>query len=380
MSDPSSAAAAPFVEVPLRSRFFQSSAYFPMPVVLLGTRAPDGQANLAPYSLCFPHVTEDGHRMVLVTRSASKTAENLVRSERVTINFIPDDQPLIDNLRLLAQPASTAEKMRQSSFTLIDSERGPAADGGAPPPLVAEAVQVFECTLVRAEVPADDSAERRFVLEVERVAMQPRWAAALEAGRGSPRLPVDYGFRRGSQRWLTRPRALVSGPRLRPKFVIEVERSPEQIKADFFAALNRPGAPVVGKVVGDVVQITLPKAQLTTWSPHVDLNIGPRTAEHDEGEEAPSPSGAVVRGRIGPQPSVWTTFTFFHLLIALTGLSGLMLGISQAVMDESAWALWAVPIALFLHAFIAGAAFIGQGLAADQTYTLRTFLDDVLTE
>ncbi|MFO0746595.1 MAG: hypothetical protein U1F43_13125 [Myxococcota bacterium] len=78
-----------FVDVPLRPRFFQSSAFFPMPIVLLSTRAEDGQANLAPYSLCFPHLVGEDHALVLVTRSASKTAANLVRTGRLCVCFLP---------------------------------------------------------------------------------------------------------------------------------------------------------------------------------------------------------------------------------------------------------------------------------------------------
>jgi len=368
MSTTDRAASDPFVEVPLRPRFFQSSAFFPMPIVLLSTRGPDGAPNLAPYSLCFPHVTEEGHRLVLVTRKSSKTAGNLQRTGRITINFIPDEPVYLANAKSLSASVSTTEKMARSIFSLVPSARGPGADGSEAPPLVAEALQVFECSLVSADVGADD--EHRFVLEVERIAMLPRWAAALEAGRGSPRLPVDYGFRRASDTWLSRPRTIVSGPRLRPSFEIEVERAPDRVKADFVEALSRPGATLVGKARGDVIQLTMPKEQLTTWSPHVDMRVDPK----------PDGAGSIVRGRIGPQPQVWTTFMFFHMLIALCGLGALMWGLSQMMAGESAWALWGIPIALFLHAFVAGAAFIGQGLAADQTHTLRSFLDDVLTE
>ncbi|MFO0746594.1 MAG: hypothetical protein U1F43_13120 [Myxococcota bacterium] len=64
---------------------------------------------------------------------------------------------------------------------------------------MAQAIQVFECSLVSAEVHARRrkrcASEHRFVLEVEKVQLQPRLAAALEAGRrpeagGRLRLPT----------------------------------------------------------------------------------------------------------------------------------------------------------------------------------------------
>ncbi|TNF23647.1 MAG: hypothetical protein EP329_26960 [Deltaproteobacteria bacterium] len=364
---PPAGGGASFVDVPLRARFFQSSAFFPMPIVLASTRGPDGATNLAPYSLCFPHVTGEGHAMVLVMKSTSKTAQNLIRTGLVTINFIPDEVALLENVKLLSRTVPTAEKMAQSVFTLVPSDRD-VGDGARAPDLVAESIQVFECRLLSSEADTgDDEDELRFILAVERIRMQPRWHAALEAGRGCPRLPVDYGFKKASDSWLSRPRVAVSGPRLRPRFEITVQRPPEDVAEAFTEALERADAPVVGARLGEHVQLSLPEDRRTTWSPHLDLRL------EDLGD-----GGTRIRGRIGPHPHIWTLFTALHLAVAFTAIGGLMWGLSQMMANESAWALWSVPIALFLHAFIAGAAFIGQGLGADQTYQLRTFLDDVL--
>lgn len=360
---PTARSRVPFVTVPLRPRFFQASAYFPMPIVLLATRGPDGATNLAPYSLCFPHVRDEGHFMVLVTRSASKTATNLARSGRVSINFIPDKAEYLDNARLLSAALPTADKMAQSVFSCLPSELAPGRDGSAAPPLVAEAIQVFECKLVEASANAD---EQRFLLEVEAIRMQPYWARVLESGRPGPRLPVDYGFRRATASWMTRPRVVASGPRLRPRFTLAVERAPEAVLEDFREALARSDAEVIGKVRGAVIQLAMPRAQTTTWSPTIDLSV-----------EA-APHGATIYGRIGPQPQVWTTFMFFHLVIAMLGIGGLMWGLGQALSGGSAWPVWIAVAALPLHAFVAGAAFIGQGLGAEQTHRLRSFVDDVL--
>lgn len=350
-----------WIEVPLRPRFFQSSAFFPMPVVLLSTLNPDGSANLAPYSLCFPLISEEGHRLMLVTKTASKTATNLTRTGRVTLNFIPDDPALLANCRVLARAVPSAEKMAQSVFGLADSPRAASAPL---PKLVTQAVQAFECVLVSAEADADG--EHRFVLEVESILMPPAWFDVLEHGGRGPRLPVDYGFRKNNGTWMSRPRVRTSGPRLRPTFEVVVDRSPEQVLADFRSALARPDADVVAKVRDDVLQVQMPRPEVTTWSPSMDLRVEGRDGK------------AVIYGRIGPQPQVWTTFMFFHMMIAMAGLGGLMWGIAQAAAGGSAWPVWIAVIALFLHAFVAGAAFVGQGLGSDQMHRLRSFVDDVL--
>lgn len=363
-------AAFPFVSIPLRPRFFQASAFFPMPVVLLATVNADGTPNLAPYSLCFPHVTPEGHRLALVMRQASKSAENLVRTGRVSVSFIPDRPELMANCKVLGQPLSSAEKMAKSVFTLVPSPRPDA------PPLVGEAVQVFECRLVASEVAfeAGDGTpeEHRFVLEVEAIHMAPLWAEVLESGGRGPRLPVDYGFRRGSATWMSRPGVVTSGPRIRPVFEVAIDRPPARVVAEFKAALAHPEAPIVGKIRGDVLQLGLPARELTTWSPSVDLRVDPSPPG------ASDPTGSIVRGRIGPQPQVWTTFMFFHMMIALIGLGGLMWGVAALTAGGSGWPLWIAAGAVFMHAFVAGAAFIGQGLGADQTFKLRSFIDQVL--
>lgn len=49
-----------FTEVRILDNFYQTSSFFPMPVVLVSTVAESGQTNLGPYSLCFPHIITGG--------------------------------------------------------------------------------------------------------------------------------------------------------------------------------------------------------------------------------------------------------------------------------------------------------------------------------
>ncbi len=355
----------PFVDVPVRDRFFQSSAFFPMPIVLISTRAPDGQTNLAPYSNCFPHFSAGQHSLMLVTKSNSKTAQNIERTGRCTINFVPDHPAYLANVKVLGRPAETDEKMVKSIFTL---EPAPGETGDdAPCDSVSEAVQTFECRWDASHAHETGQQERQYLLQVERIRMKDRWHKALEAGRGFPRLPVDYGFRKATSTWMSRPRADISGPRLRPKFEIVCTRSQDEVVDLFREGLSRPDTTISGRIAGEYLQLTIPEDERHFWTPSMDI----RVEEHDE--------GSLIRGRIGPQPTVWQMFTGLHLLVAFFGIGGMMYGISQGMTGESPWALWAIPAALIIHAFIAGAAFIGQGLGADETYQLRTFMDDVLS-
>ena len=90
------------------------------------------------------------------------------------------------------------------------------------------------------------------------------------------------------------------------------------------------------------------------------------------------PEGALLHGRIGPHPHIWTMFLGLHAVVAFAGLGGVMYGLAQWTIGQSPWALMALPAALALHAFIAGAAFVGQGLGADQVHRVRAFVEDTL--
>ncbi len=163
---------------------------------------------------------------------------------------------------------------------------------------------------------------------------------------------------------MSRPVVVALGPRLRPEFVIHATRSPERIIEDFRAALKRPDATVTGKIRGEVMQLNIPKAEQNLGSPCMELSV-----------ERADP-GSTLYVRIGPLPQVWTTFMFLHLMIAMCGLGGIIWGLAHLFMGGELWPFWIPLGALFLNAFVAGAAFIGQALCADQIYRLRTFLSD----
>ncbi len=189
-----------FEDVPVLDNFYQTSAFFPMPVVLVATRADDGAANLGPYSLCFPHVISGRHSMILIARGNSNTATNLRRDGLASLNFIPDDSRLLANCVLLGFPGeSTTAKMKDSVFTLVPSHRGPGF-----PPLVGEAVQSFECTWDRSTPHEINGLEHHYVLTIDRILMHPPWRQALHDGSHFPHLPVAYGYRDGASFWFSK--------------------------------------------------------------------------------------------------------------------------------------------------------------------------------
>ncbi|MHA2302040.1 MAG: hypothetical protein ACXACD_13925 [Candidatus Thorarchaeota archaeon] len=73
---------ADFEPIRILDNYYQTSSFFPMPVVLISTVSESGQTNLGPYSLCFPFVIADQGKfsMMLASRSDSNTALNIKRT------------------------------------------------------------------------------------------------------------------------------------------------------------------------------------------------------------------------------------------------------------------------------------------------------------
>jgi flavin reductase (DIM6/NTAB) family NADH-FMN oxidoreductase RutF len=197
-----------FDEVRILDNFYQTSSFFPMPVVLISTVSESGQTNLGPYSLCFPHIITSDYSMVLIARDSSNTAQNILRTGHCTINFIPHKRKYLKNCVMLGYPGETTEeKMKNSIFSLIPSQRDHSdMNENLYPDVVGEAVQVFECTW-NDRFPltyAESSIEYHFILRVDKILMKPKWKSALMNGKGFPRLPIDFGYRNNTHFWFSR--------------------------------------------------------------------------------------------------------------------------------------------------------------------------------
>lgn len=200
-----------FVDVRILNNFYQTSSFFPMPVVLVSTVAESGQTNLGPYSLCFPYVVAGEFSMLLGTRPDSNTSLNIQRTGTCALNFIPDDRKYMQNCVTLGFPGETTEeKMQNSIFTLVPSVRTSEqrTPGTQYPEIVQEAIQVFECTWDQA-YPINltlASPELHFVLHVDKISIKRRWHNSLIENKGIPQLPVDFGFRNNTDFWFAKIR------------------------------------------------------------------------------------------------------------------------------------------------------------------------------
>lgn len=215
-----------FENLRIVDNFYQTSSFFPMPTILVGTVSESGLTNLGSYSLCFPYYIagKDYYAMLLECRNSSNTCQNLLRTKKCSLNFIPDSKKFFKEAVRLGFPGETTEeKMKDCIFSLNESTLG--ADR---PKIVSEAFQVFECSW-------DDSLEdayldkagnlegyeppyrnfngitskfgAHFILKIDRILMKKKYSDfiinGVKAG-GFPSVPVDYGYRDSTNFWMSR--------------------------------------------------------------------------------------------------------------------------------------------------------------------------------
>ena len=213
-------------ELRIVDNFYQTSAFYPMPTILVSTVSENGKTNLGAYSLCFPYYIagKDYYAMILECRNSSNTAQNLLRTKKATLNFIPDNRKYFKEAVRLGFPGETTdEKMKDCLFNLIDSDFEDVR-----PQIISESYQVFECTW-------DDSLEdayldkagnlegyqppyrnfngitskfgAHFILKIDKILMKEKYHNAIVNGvkpNNFPNVPVDYGYRDSTNFWYTK--------------------------------------------------------------------------------------------------------------------------------------------------------------------------------
>jgi flavin reductase (DIM6/NTAB) family NADH-FMN oxidoreductase RutF len=220
-----------FKDLRIVDNFYQTSAYFPMPTILVSTLASDGSTTIGSYSLCFPYYIagKSYYAMILECRNSSNTAQNLLRTGKCALNFIEDNRKDFKEAVRLGFPGETsAEKMAKCKFELEEGQAD--LTEGPRPHIVTKAYQVFECTwddhldhaegdrlrtgqLEGIEPPYHDfngitsKFGCHFILKIDKILMKEKFRDAIINGVKAstfPRVPVDYGYRDSTNFWYTK--------------------------------------------------------------------------------------------------------------------------------------------------------------------------------
>ena len=201
---------------------------------MIGTLSENGETNLGPYSLVFPYYIagKDYYAMLLNCRNSSNTAQNILRTGKCTLNFIPDDKKLFKEAVRMGWPGDTTEeKMKGCLFELEDGLMAEEHPNEKFPKVVKQSFQVIECTWMRELDHAENDKPGElngyegpyhdfngitskfgatFILRIDKILMKEKPYNAIVNGvtkRGYPRVPVDYGYRDSKYFWCSRFKA-----------------------------------------------------------------------------------------------------------------------------------------------------------------------------
>jgi flavin reductase (DIM6/NTAB) family NADH-FMN oxidoreductase RutF len=198
----------PFVNVPVRDNFYQSSSFFPMPFALITTINERGTTSIGPHSLVFPFDISESHSMMLVSRASSNTATNLRRVGKCALNFVEFNRDWLKLIVDLGYPGQTPEeKMKDMPFKLVPTKTKAFADDPDYPLIMQDAFQVYECVMdgTFEYHPSRQAAapliENFFALRVENVLLKETFKQKLDNRREFPDMPLSYGFRGGDEFW-----------------------------------------------------------------------------------------------------------------------------------------------------------------------------------
>jgi len=226
-----------FKNLRIVDNFYQTSSFFPMPTILIGTLDENGKTSFGAYSLCFPYYIagKDYYAMVLECRNSSNTCKNLLKNGKCALNFLPDDKKYFKEAVRLGFPGDTPEeKMKDCIYTLVDGKRARENPSEVYPKIVKEAYQVFECTWVKELDGAENDVEQEeykgpyhnfngitsefgahFILKIDNILMKDKYYNTIINGVGAsgfPSVPVDYGYRDSKNFWYTKFKSPIAMP------------------------------------------------------------------------------------------------------------------------------------------------------------------------
>jgi flavin reductase (DIM6/NTAB) family NADH-FMN oxidoreductase RutF len=195
----------------MRDNWYQRSSYLGSTFALITSVDEAGQTNIGPYQLSFPFEVNTGRSWMVISRSTSNTATNVQRTLKCALNFIEYDKEQIETVLKFGFPGqTTAEKMAYNTFTLIDSPTPGREPDERHPQIIAEAYQVYECTLDVERINENpilrDSPSAHLLLNIDNILIAEEWVGPLDGSEDKmPHIAMTYGFRGGNTFWFGEP-------------------------------------------------------------------------------------------------------------------------------------------------------------------------------
>ncbi len=154
--------------------------------------------------------------------------------------------------------------------------------------------------------------------------------------------------------------------RLRPRFQLDVACRAETLVGTLGERIAGAEPALEGFCDLQHCVLRIAPARRAFFSPELDITFEPI--------ESGAP-GVRVRCLFGPRPAVFTGFAFAYAILAAVGLGGALLALAQLTLGALPWGFAATAVSMAGIGTVYAASFIGQGLAAEQMYEIRRFLD-----
>jgi len=193
----------------MRDNWYQSSSYFISSFALITTVDEHGETNIGPYQLSFPFEVINDRSWMIISRPTSNTATNIRRTEKCALNFVEFNRKQIKTILSFGYPGqTTAEKMEDNCFSLVNSPTPGRAADEKHPKIIQDAFQVYECTWQKErefeERVLINDTSAHFLLNIDNILLKETWKQNLEnGGTRMPNMPVTLGFRGGAKFWFS---------------------------------------------------------------------------------------------------------------------------------------------------------------------------------
>jgi flavin reductase (DIM6/NTAB) family NADH-FMN oxidoreductase RutF len=245
----------PFVHSPMRDNWYQSSSFYGSSFALITSVNEEGLTSIGPYQLSFPFEVIKRRSWMVISRPSSNTVTNVRRTRKCALNFIEYDRKSIETILKFGYPGQApAEKMAYNTFRMMDSPT-PGRVGPGFPQILADAFQVFECSLDVERIEANpilrDSDSAHLLLNIDNILVKASWKERIDgSGEQMPRIPLTFGFRGAATFWFgeTQPAYKLPIPDLGAKHEVvlyEANRLDDEVRFTADACKELTGVPRV---------------------------------------------------------------------------------------------------------------------------------------
>ena len=156
---------------------------------------------------------------------------------------------------------------------------------------------------------------------------------------------------------------------IRPRFRFTIDFPKNEVLDRLKHMIEDHQGEMVGYIVDNHITMDINEKQRHYWSPQLSFRVE---------EDYDNTNRSVVRGLVGPRPSVWTMFMFIYFSIGTLGVGLAIYGVTQKMLGESGVFMWALPAAILFMLTAYKAGKMGENLGADQIETLKQFVRDAL--